>query len=118
MGLSIGDNQITSDDSPHSAHFWPTLDDGTSGWRCTWLPGRNLTGSEARAAMKLADTVAIRGQLAESLDIGALIDAEAADLGLTGADAESRIAEATASLSATEAAMHAAIADADREIGQ
>jgi hypothetical protein len=118
MGLSISDNQITSDDSPHSAHFWPTLDDGTSGWRCTWLPGRDLSQAEARAAVKLADTVAIRGQLAASLNVEALIDAEAAELGLTGADAEARIADTAASLAATETAMQEAISEADLETGQ
>jgi len=94
MGLSIDDNQITSDDSPHSAHYWRALDDGTSGWRCTWLD-RNLTRDQAVKAMKLADTVAIQDLLAESLDVWALIEAEAGDLGLTGADAVARIAEAT-----------------------
>jgi hypothetical protein len=117
MGLSISENQITSDDSPHSAHYWRALDDGTHGWRCTWLPGRELTEPEARAAMKLADTFAIRDQLAESLDVEALIEAEARDLGLTAADAKARITEAAASLAATEAAMAEAIELWQREAG-
>jgi hypothetical protein len=110
MGLSISDNQISSDDSPHSAHYWRALGDGTSGWRCTWLPGRTLTKDEARAAMKLADSVAIRDLLAESLDVEALIEAEAGALGLTGPDAKARISQAAISLAATDAAMHEAIA--------
>ena len=117
MGLSIRGSQITSDDSPHSAHVWRPLNDGTPGWRCTWLPGRELTEAEARAAMKLADTFAIRDQLAESLDVEALIEAEAADLGMTAADAKARMTEAAASLAATEAAMTEAI-EPEREAGQ
>jgi hypothetical protein len=109
MTIRCSDNQITSDDSPHSAHYWRSLPDGTSGWRCTWLPDRHLTEDEARAAMKLADTVAIRGLLAESLNVEALIGAEAGDLGLTGADAEARITAASAELAATEAASTASV---------
>jgi hypothetical protein len=116
MAIRYTDNQITSGDSPHSAHYWRALDDGSSGWRCTWLD-RNLTKDQAVKAMKLADTFAIRDQLAESLDVEALIEGEAADLGLTGADAEARMTEAAASLAATEAAMAAAVEPEQPEAG-
>jgi hypothetical protein len=76
MALTITDQVILASGTRHAA----TASDGT-GWTVTWLPGQNLTRSQAITAMLIAQAAA-RGAAAGRGR--AHVDAWAAELGLTG----------------------------------
>ena len=91
MALTITDRIVRSADTAHTAR---RCDDG---WAVTWLPGRNLTRTQAVAAMEIAEAV---GQIAADAGPGAYdrwfwayVDGSAAPLGLTGPDAVARVSE-------------------------
>jgi hypothetical protein len=106
VAVRITADQITSDDSPHTA-VRRRYEAGDA-WQVSWLPGRLMDQAAARNAIKLADTAAVRDFLVESLDVEALIEAEAADLGMAGADAVARISKTGAVLAAADEAMREA----------
>jgi len=83
--LTITDRAMRSPDTLHTAR-----PDG-DGWAVTWLPGRNLTRSQANAAMVLAESVGRipldAGPEAYSDSFWNHVNVLAAELGLTGPDA-------------------------------
>ena len=79
MGLHIASNLMFSDVTPHTARE----EDGA--WEVSWLPGRNLTRSEAVSAMMIAVTV---GGSVEPGDLRWLhVETWSSELGLTPAEA-------------------------------
>lgn len=90
MSLHIGDLDMKSDGSPHAARKHPD----TGRWSVSWLPGRDLSRRQAVVAMRLADTACSPGMTADSPKWAA-VDDWSAELGLSGPDAVSKIAEAT-----------------------
>ena len=91
MALTITDQIMRSADTAHTA----TPSGGE--WTVTWLPGRNLTRSQATTAMMLAQMVgripADAGPEAYDSRFWARADAWAAELGLSGPDAVARTSE-------------------------
>jgi len=84
VNIRITDEAMTSDTTPHSARL------AGDGWAVTWLPGRVLTHNQAITAMVLAETVA--GGIGDHTDKRWLfIESWADELGMTGADAVSKI---------------------------
>jgi hypothetical protein len=84
MALTITDNLMRSDQTPHTAAAWPVPGEPTL-WTVTWLPGRNLTRNQAITAMSLAEHIDRNGSR-DWLPAGH-IDAWAGELGLTGPQA-------------------------------
>jgi hypothetical protein len=54
--LTITDRVMRSPYTRHTATAWPVPGEPTL-WAVTWLPGRNLTQTQAQAAMHIAETV-------------------------------------------------------------
>lgn len=92
MALTITDKIMRSDQTPHTArlgHFG-----AGDAWRVSWLPQRLMDRNAAITAMTLADLVS------QGEGIGLhddprwpVVDALAAELGLSGPDAVVRISE-------------------------
>ena len=57
MALRITDAKITRPDTEHTATAWPVPGEPAL-WTVSWLPGRNLTHSQAVTAMKIAEMCA------------------------------------------------------------
>lgn len=95
MGTKITDAEMTSTITRHTATAWPVPGEPTL-WTVTWLPGRQLTRSQAVTAMTIAEVVVSHaGELADSGSRWWLhIDGWAAELGITGPHA---VAEASLS---------------------
>ena len=84
MNIRITDETMISDTTPRSARA-----EG-DGWSVTWLAGRVLTRNQAITAMVLAETVA--GGVGDRIGKRWLfIEGWANELGITGADAVSKI---------------------------
>jgi hypothetical protein len=94
--LTITDRLMRSPYTPHTATAWPVPDEPTL-WTVTWLPGRNLTRSQAEAAMNIAETFGrIPADAApEAFDeaFWAKVEAWSAELGIAGATAVVRASE-------------------------
>jgi hypothetical protein len=87
MTLTINDTTMTSDQSAHMARRTP----GSQHlWEVSWLPGRGLDRNGAITAMVLADQSGER-DLNEKHRLWPFIEGWAAELGLTGSDAISRV---------------------------
>jgi len=86
MTLTILDDTMSSDRTPHSARALPGPD---RFWEVSWLPGRRLDRNSAITAMVLADTAG-----SENLHAGHRlwphIAGWAAELGLTAPDVTAR----------------------------
>ena len=90
MTLTLTDTKMTSDQTAHTAR----LASGSQHlWEVSWLPGRALDRSSAITAMTLADLTSER-DLNERHQLWPFIQGWAAELGLTGADAINRAAQA------------------------
>ena len=83
MTLTIGDTSMSSDQSGHTAAHLPDR----GGWEVSWLPGQILDRNTAITAMILADTAAER-DLHEGHRLWPFVQGWAAELGLTGPDAD------------------------------
>jgi hypothetical protein len=83
--LTIDDNQMSSKDTPHTA----TRHGGK--WKVSWLPGRELSRDQARAAMHLAWCVAADASVGGSN--WPSIAADAGELGMSGQEAVAICAE-------------------------
>jgi hypothetical protein len=88
MALIITGTTMTSDRSVHTARRSPGPEQG---WKVSWLPGQALDRTAATTAMVLADTAAVG--LREGHRLWPHIQNWAAELGLTGPDAITRIAQ-------------------------
>ena len=87
MALTITEQIMRSPDTAHTATAWPVPDpDEPTLWTVTWLPGRNLTRSQATTAMMLAQAVG-RGVGLSDDPQWPRLDSWARELGLTGPDA-------------------------------
>jgi hypothetical protein len=86
MALTILDDTISSDNSPHTARGLPGQDQA---WEVSWLPGRSLDRNSAITAMMLADITS-----SEDMNAGhhlwPHIEGWAAELGLPAPDAAAR----------------------------
>jgi hypothetical protein len=89
MALTITDTTMTSDRSAHTARRSPGHDHG---WEVSWLPGQTLDRNTATTAMVLADTASAPG-LRDSHRLWPHIQNWAAELGLSGPDALTRITQ-------------------------
>jgi hypothetical protein len=89
MTLKITDTAMTSDRSAHTAQRSPGHE---YGWKVSWLPGQTLDRNSAITAMVLADTTAATG-MHEGHRLWPHIQNWAAELGVTGPDAITRIAQ-------------------------
>jgi hypothetical protein len=93
MGITIKDTYITGDRTRHTAYVTET-----GAWAVSWLPGRELTRSQATTAMTIAEAVGAHDVLGDPLHAGhklwVHIDQWAAELGITGPHA---VAEASLS---------------------
>ncbi len=87
MTLTINDTTMTSDQTPHTARQAPGPQ---RVWDVSWLPGQILDRNTAITAMILADTAA-EEDLREGHRLWPHIQGWAAELGLTGADAITRV---------------------------
>ena len=83
MGLTINDDTMTSDQTPHTARQAPGR---PHHWEVSWLPGQTLDRNTAITAMTLAEATAETG-LHEGHRLWPHIQGWAADLGLTGPEA-------------------------------
>lgn len=52
MSITIGDTEMTRDQSPRAARI------AGGGWEATWLPGRALASDQAITVMALAEAAA------------------------------------------------------------
>lgn len=84
MNLWVTEELMVSEDTAHTAH---RVDDG---WELSWLPGRVLDRNQAVTGMILAENVADHPVPAGRR--WPLINALAAELGLTGPEAVARVA--------------------------
>ena len=82
MGLTIGDDTISSDSSAHTARRAPGQ--GPS-WEVSWLPGRHLDRNSAITAMVLADVTG-SGDIHPGHRLWVHVEGWAAELGLTAPD--------------------------------
>lgn len=92
MSIHITGEEMTSDRTRHRARLWPVPEHEAGGtrWEVTWLPGRYLERNQAITAMVLAETVS--AGIGDHTDpIWPHIDAQAAELGLSGPDAVGKI---------------------------
>jgi hypothetical protein len=87
MTITILDTTMTSDRHPHTARQAP----GRTSWEVSWLPGQALDRNSAITAMVLADTAS--SDVHEGHRLWPHIQAWAEELGLTGPDAISRVAQ-------------------------
>src|SRR5690348_17137621 len=83
MSLTIGDDTMTSDQSPHTARQAPGH---RHDWEVTWLPGQILDRDTAITAMILAD-IAATGDIHPEHRLWPAVQSWSAELGLTGPDA-------------------------------
>jgi hypothetical protein len=83
MTLTITDDAMTSDHTPHTARPSPGRQHA---WQVSWLPGRLMDRNSAITAMILADTAAATG-LHPGHRLWPHIQSWAAELGLTAHDA-------------------------------
>ncbi len=88
MALTINDDTMTSDQTPHTARHAPER----NGWEVSWLPGQSLDRNTTITAMILADTAAEQ-DLHEGHRLWPFIQGWAAELGLTGPDAVARASQ-------------------------
>ena len=95
MALTITDERMTSDQTCHRARHSPyAAADGQGAWIVSWLPLRLLDRIQATTAMTLAELVATHELPGES-QWWPVLNAWAAELQLTGADAVRRVRVAT-----------------------
>ena len=87
MTLTINDTTMTSDQTAHTARQAPGRQHL---WEVSWLPGKALDRNSAITAMVLADLAGER-DLSERHRLWPFIEGWAAELGLTGSDAISRV---------------------------
>ena len=80
MALTLLDDTMTSDRSPHTARLAPGEEHV---WEVSWLPGRCLSRNGAITAMVLAD-VAGPGGMHAGHRLWTHLESWAAELGLTG----------------------------------
>jgi hypothetical protein len=86
--LTISDNTMTSDQSPHIAQHSPDR----NGWEVSWLPGRILDRNTTITAMTLAD-IAAEGDLHDRHRLWPHIQSWAGELGLTAPEAIARASQ-------------------------
>ena len=89
MTLTINDDTMTSDQTPHTARLAPGCQHL---WQASWLPGEVLDRNSATTAMLLADTAA-KGDLHQGHRLWPHIQGWAAELGLTGPDAIAQVSQ-------------------------
>jgi hypothetical protein len=89
MALTINDDTMTSDQTPHTARQAPGR---PNHWEVSWLPGQTLDRNTTITAMILADTAA-QPDLHEGHRLWPHIQSWAAELGLTAPDAITRASE-------------------------
>src|SRR5690242_8242908 len=89
MSLTIGDDTMTSDQSPHTARQAPGH---RHGWEVSWLPGQILDRDTAITAMILAD-IAATGDIHPYHRLWPAVQSWSAEVGLTGPDAIARAAQ-------------------------
>ena len=86
MSLTINDDAMTSDQSPHTARQAPGR---RHGWEVSWLPGQVLDRDTAITAMILAD-IAATGDIGPGHRLWPAVQSWSAEVGLTGPDAVNR----------------------------
>ncbi|HET8680711.1 MAG TPA: hypothetical protein VFM54_02375 [Micromonosporaceae bacterium] len=93
MTITIGDDRMTSDVTPHFAQLVAAGGPCrcSTRWRVSWLPGRTLSRDEATTAMTLAELVA-RG-VRDGDRRWPFVVGWAQELGLSGAQAAQRVRE-------------------------
>ena len=89
MTLTINDTTMTSDQTAHTAGQAPGRQHL---WEVSWLPGRVLDRNSAITAMVLADQAGAY-DLNERHRLWPHTEGWAAELGLTGSDAVSRVSQ-------------------------
>src|SRR5690242_2850152 len=89
MSLTIGDDIMPSDQSPHTARQAPGH---RHGWEVTWLPGQVLDRDTAITAMILAD-IAATGDIRPDHRLWPAVQSWSAEVGLTGPDAITRASQ-------------------------
>ena len=89
MSLTIGDDTMTSDQSPHTARQAPSH---RHGWEVSWLPGQILDRDTAITAMILAD-IAATGDIRPDHRLWPAVQSWSAEVGLTAPDAIARAAQ-------------------------
>ena len=89
MALTINDNTMSSDQTPHTARQAPGRQHE---WEVSWLPGQTLDRNTAITAMVLADTTT-EPDLHEGHRLWPHIQSWAEELGLTAPDAITRISQ-------------------------
>jgi hypothetical protein len=87
MGLTIGDDSISSDRSRHTARLAPGEEQW---WEVSWLPGRPMDRNSAITAMVLADVTAY-GDVNARHRLWIHVEGWAAELGLTAPDVLTRV---------------------------
>jgi hypothetical protein len=88
MTLTIGDDSMSSDRTPHAARRAPA---DTHSWEVSWLPGRHIDRNSAITAMVLADMVASE-DMSAGHRLWPHIEGWASELALTAPGALSQIA--------------------------
>jgi hypothetical protein len=88
VSLTINDDNMTSDQSLHTARQVPGH---RHGWEVTWLPGQILDRDTAITAMILAD-IAATGDIAPGHRLWPAVQSWSAEVGLTAPDAINRAA--------------------------
>lgn len=83
MALTILDEEISSNCSPHRARLLPGEQHA---WEVSWIPGRRLDRSQVITAMVIADATA-SGHIHPRHRIWSHIQGWAAELGMTAPDA-------------------------------
>lgn len=95
MAITITDERMTSDQTCHKARHSPyAAADGQGAWIVSWLPLRLLDRNQAITALTLAEVVATRELPSESR-WWPVVNAWAAELSLSGADAVRQVRVAT-----------------------
>src|SRR5690242_18273503 len=89
MSLTINDDTMTSDQSPHTARQAPGHRHGRE---VSWLPGQILDRDTAITAMILAD-IAATGDIHPDHRLWPAVQSWSADVGLTGPDAITRASQ-------------------------
>jgi hypothetical protein len=89
VALTVTDELITSDQTAHTARTAPGH---RQAWEVTWLPGWYMSRNAAITAMTLAEAVAAAGSH-PGHQLWPHIEAWAAELGLTAAEAVARTTE-------------------------
>jgi hypothetical protein len=95
MAITINDTTMTTDQNPHTARLAPGTDHA---WEVSWLPGQTLDRNTAITAMILADTTG-EPDLNPGHRLWPFIEGWAAELGITGTDAITRICQPPGDLS-------------------